>query len=86
VARCLAQIAGALVHLDGHAKDPWFFGARMTQADITIACMIFYFGLRLPEAFPPGRYPRLEQIARRCEALDAFVNTRPAPDEVMPAR
>ena len=58
----------------------------MTQADITIACMIFHLGLRLPEAFPPGRYPRLERIARRCEALDAFINTRPAPDEVMPAR
>ena len=86
VARCLAQIAGALVHLDGHAKEPWFFGGRMTQSDITLACMIFYFGLRLPEAFPSGRYPRLEQIARRCEALDAFSQTRPAPDEVMPGR
>jgi len=86
VARCLAQIAGALVHLDGHAKEPWFFGGRMTQADITLACTIFYFGLRLPEAFPSGRYPRLEQIARRCEALDAFSQTRPAPDEVMPGR
>jgi glutathione S-transferase len=86
VARCLAQIAGALVHLDGHARESWFFGARMTQADITIACMIFYFGLRLPEAFPAGRYPRLEQIARRSEALEAFINTRPSPDEVMPAK
>src|SRR5437588_4485098 len=86
VARCLAQIAGALVHLDGHAKEPWFFGGRMTQAAITLACTIFYFGLRLPEAFPSGRYPRLEQIARRCEALDAFSQTRPAPDEVMPGR
>ena len=86
VARCLAQLAGALVHLDGHAKEPWFFGERMTQADITIGCMVFYLGLRLPEAFPAGRYPKIEQIARRCEALDAFINTRPAPDEVMPAK
>jgi glutathione S-transferase len=86
VARCLSQIAGALVHLDGHAKAPWYFGPRMTQADITIGCMVFYFRLRLPEAFPPGRYPNVEQIAERCEALDAFINTRPASDEVMPGR
>jgi glutathione S-transferase len=86
VARCLAQIAGALVHLDSHASEPWFFGERMTQADVTIACHIFYCGLRLPEAFPAGRYRRLEQIARRAEALDTFINTRPSPDEVMPAK
>jgi glutathione S-transferase len=86
VARCLAQAAGALVHLDGHAKEPWYFGARMTQADITIGCMVFYFGLRLPEGFPAGRYARLEGIAKRCEALDAFISARPSPDEVMPQR
>jgi glutathione S-transferase len=86
VARCLGQIAGALVHLDGHAGEPWYFGARMTQADITIGCMAFYFGLRLPEAFPPGSYGRLAAIAQRCEALDSFIATRPAPDEVMPVK
>jgi glutathione S-transferase len=86
VARCLGQLAGALVHLDGHAKEPWYFGQRMTQADVTIGCMVFYFGLRLPEAFPSGRYPRLEQIARRCEMLDSFINARPSADEVMPPR
>jgi glutathione S-transferase len=86
VARCLAQIAGALVHLDGHAREPWFFGEKMTQADVTIGCMIGYFHLRLPEAFPSGRYHRLEKIAQRCEDLDAFAKSRPSPDEVMPGR
>ena len=56
------------------------------MADITIACMIFYCELRLPEAYPSGRYPRLDQIAARCEALEAFIASRPSPDEVMPTR
>jgi glutathione S-transferase len=86
VARCLGQIAGALVYVDAHAGEPWYFGSRMTQADITIGCMIAYFALRLPEAFPAGRYPRLAALGSRCEALDAFIATRPAPDETMPSR
>ena len=85
-ARCLSQLAGVLVHLDGHAKEPWYFGGRMTQADVTIGCMIGYLNLRLAEAFPAGRYPRIEKIAERCDALDAFIRARPAPDEVMPAK
>jgi glutathione S-transferase len=83
-ARCLSQIAGALVHLDAHCKEPWYFGAGMTQTDITIACMIGYFDLRLPECFPPTQYPALERLYARCEALDAFKTTQPSSDEVMP--
>jgi glutathione S-transferase len=84
IVRCLSQLSGALVHLDAHAKDPWFFGSGITQADITIGCLIGYLNLRLQEAFPHGRYPRLERLAERCEALDAFIAARPSPDEVMP--
>ncbi|CAN5446442.1 glutathione S-transferase family protein [soil metagenome] len=83
-ARCLSQIAGALVHLDAHAKEPWYFGSGMTQADVTIGCMIGFFHLRLPECFPGAQYPALERLYKRCEALDAFKATQPAPDELMP--
>jgi glutathione S-transferase len=86
VARCISQLAGALTMLDGYAKEPWYFGSRMTQADITIGCLIGYMRLRLEEAFPPKRYPRLEALAARCEALDAFIKARPSPDELMPAK
>src|SRR4029079_13095322 len=64
-ARCLSQLAGVLVHLAGHAREPWYFGGHMTQADVTIGCMIGYINLRLSEAFPAGRYPRIEKIAAR---------------------
>lgn len=84
--RCMAQLSGALVHLDAHAKDPWYFGMKFTQADITIGCLIGYLNLRLPDAFSSGRYPNLERLAERCEALDAFEKARPAPDESLPAR
>lgn len=84
--RCMAQLSGALVHLDAHAGEPWYRGRKFTQADVTVGCLIGYLKLRLPEAFPFGRYPRLEKLAERCEALDAFVKARPAPDEVMPVK
>jgi len=86
VARCMGQLAGALTMLDGYAKEPWYFGHRMTQADVTIGCLVGYMRLRLEEAFPTKRYPKLEDLAARCEALDAFVKSRPGPDELMPSK
>jgi hypothetical protein len=35
---------------------------------------------------PGKRYPRLEELARRCEALDAFQKSRPSADELMPGK
>jgi len=84
--RCMAQLSGALVHLDAHAQEPWYLGRKFTQADVTLGCLIGYLKLRLPEAFPLGRYPRLERLSERCEALDAFIKAKPAPDELMPAK
>jgi glutathione S-transferase len=84
--RCMAQLSGALVHLDAHAKDPWYFGRKFSQADITIGCLIGYLRLRLPDAFSTGLYPNLERLAERCEALDAFEKAKPAPDEFMPTK
>jgi glutathione S-transferase len=84
--RCMAQLSGALVHLDAHAKHPWYFGRKFTQADITIGCLMGYLKLRLADAFSPGFYPNLERLAERCEALDAFEKAKPAPDEFMPTK
>jgi glutathione S-transferase len=86
VKRCLEQVAGALSYLDGAAREPWFFGEKMTQTDITIGCTVGYLRLRLEEAFPPDGYRNLEALTTRCEALDEFARTRPAPDEVMPPK
>jgi glutathione S-transferase len=86
VKRCLEQVEGALSYLDGAAHQPWYFGEKMTQADVTVGCTIGYLRLRLEEAFPAGRYPKLEALMTRCDALDEFAQTRPAPDEVMPPK
>jgi hypothetical protein len=58
----------------------------MTQADVTIGCLLGYLNLRLQEALPARRHPKLEALGARCEELDAFIRSRPAPDELMPAR
>ena len=86
VERCLGQLAGALSYLDETAREPWFFGEEMSQTDIMIGCAVGYLRLRLEEAFPRSRYPKLEALASRCNALDEFVRTQPAPDEVMPPK
>ena len=86
VERCLGQLAGALAYLDGAAREPWFFGEKMTQTDVTIGCAVGHLRLRLEEAFPRNRYPNLEALTTRCNALAEFVLTQPAPDEVMPPK
>jgi glutathione S-transferase len=86
VERCLGQLAGALSRLDETAREPWFFGERMTQTDVTVGCAIGYLRLRLEEEFPPRRYRKLEALESRCNALDEFVRTQPAPDEIMPPK
>jgi glutathione S-transferase len=85
VTRCLGQLAGALAYLEREAAWPWFFGEQLTQADVTLGCLIGYLHMRLAEAFPRGRYPALEGVVGRCDSLEAFRATVPAPDEVMPA-
>jgi len=85
VGRCLGQLAGALAYLEREAAWPWFFGEQLTQADVTLGCLVYYLRTRLDEAFPRGRYPALEGVTARCDALDAFRATLPSPDEAMPA-
>ena len=58
----------------------------MTQADITIGCMIGHLKMRVPEAFPANKYPKLHAVSLHCEMREEFVNSRVSADEVMPAR
>jgi len=41
-------------------------------------------GLADPDLLPPGRYPALDAVSARCEALPAFKATYPA-DYVVPS-
>jgi glutathione S-transferase len=84
--RCLSQIGAALERLEHDCGGPWFFDSHMSQADVSIGCMIGYLKLRVPEAFPTKSHPKLHALSLHCETRDEFVNARPAPGETVPAR
>ena len=85
VKRLKGQVTGGLDWLEGRLTGDWFFGGKLSQADITAGVLLGYLHLRLPEVLNGGVYPRLEALSKRCEALPAFIAARPSPDEVMPA-
>jgi glutathione S-transferase len=85
LARYEAQLAGALASLEGQARDGRLCGPALSQADISAASLVFYLKLRVVPAFPDSRYPRLATLCDALEATDAFIATRPAPNESMPA-
>jgi len=84
--RLLSQINTTLEKLEHDCGTPWFFDNRMTQADVTIACMLMHMKLRVPECFPASKYPKLHGMALHCEMLEAFANARPGADETVPSR
>lgn len=81
IARCRTQAEGGLTALAGHA---WPAEARVGQDWITTACMMRYVRLAVPDLLPSGRYPALDLVSDRCEALPAFQATWPA-DYTVPA-
>jgi len=84
--RCQSQLAAGMDRLEGQCGAPWYFGKQMSHADVMTGCMIGYLNLRLPESFPADNYPKLQVLAKRCEARDEFVRSRISPDETMPGR
>ena len=84
--RCLSQITAGLEKLEADCGTPWFVDSRMTQADISIGCMLGYAKLRLPEVFPPNKYPKLHSLGLHCEMREEFVKARPGLDEIIPKR
>lgn len=75
IERCLAQGTGAIAAL---AAEPWPPEARLDQPAITTACMLRYVRMADPALLPSGRFPTLDALSARCEALPAFQATWPA--------
>jgi glutathione S-transferase len=80
--RCRTQMHAALAELERAAQAQpagtvtgtaaaWLVGDRMTQVDITVAC-VFNFLNEALDAGNSDRYPTLGAISRRHEALPAF--------------
>ncbi len=84
--RMISQIAAALEKLEHDCGGPWFFDSRMTQADVTIGCMIGHMKMRVPECFPANKYPKLHSLSLHCETKEDFVKARPSADETVPGR
>ena len=84
--RMQSQIEASLTRLESECGSPWFVDAHMTQADITIGCMLGHLKMRVPEAFPGNKYPKLHALSQHCEMREEFVKARPAADETVPAR
>jgi len=83
LARCSGQMHGALAELERAAAlratvspGGWLVGEAMTQADVTVACVVTFLREAL-RVDPAGEiYPTLAGHNRRCEALAAFQTIR----------
>ena len=75
IARCRAQAEGGLAAL---AQLSWPVDEPVRQPWITTACMMRYVRLADRDLLPIGRYPALDAVSDRCEALPAFKATYPA--------
>jgi glutathione S-transferase len=79
IARCRGQMHGALDELERAAaarEGDWMVGNALTQADVTVACVMAFLTEAL-DVDPTGeRYPVLSGLTRRCEALAAFQTIR----------
>jgi hypothetical protein len=58
----------------------------MTQADVTIGCMLSHLKLRLPEFFPPDKFAKLHALSRHCEMRGEFADARINANETVPKR
>lgn len=79
IVRCRGQLDAGLAALEACVGDP---PERLMQREITLAAMLGYVRLREPLAASPFRYPRLRQLAVRCEATPAFRACRPSIEEI----
>jgi glutathione S-transferase len=73
--RCSTQMHAALAELNRHSQarpGEWLIGNRMTQADITTACVYTFLVDALAINRAAVAYPGLAAISQRCEALEEF--------------
>lgn len=78
--RLSLQMNAALAALDRYQAargvSQWLVGKRLSQADITVACVFTFLNDTLRVAADPAMFPALTTLAARCESLPAFQETR----------
>lgn len=83
--RCQIQLAGSLAALEAQADTNGLAAGRYPQVDIAVACLVGFLHLRVPDAFPAGRYPRLERLSALAESRPSFLAARPSDDDTPPS-
>jgi glutathione S-transferase len=79
VDRCSVQMRGALGELDRLARargGDWLIGERLSQADVTTACVFTFLREALAATTAAADYPGLAALSERCEGLPAFQAAR----------
>ena len=88
IARCRLQMNAALDELEKRAaavaRGAWWVGERMTQADITMACIFTFLDEVMDLSGGGAPYTELRAMCARCEAMPEFQAfrlpfNRPAP-------
>ncbi len=80
--RLREQLDGALAALEALPQNPWLVGSTISQADITVAAMLGYLQLYLPDFLPARRYKSLEKLSTLCEAEPAFIANMPTAEDI----
>ena len=73
--RCRTQIVESLALLEAERAartSPYYFGERLSHADIALACAHRFTCEAHPGLIAHGRFPSLGALAQRCEALPEF--------------
>jgi glutathione S-transferase len=73
--RCRTQIGAVLQALEAECSvraGAWWFGDRITHADITVACVLRFVSDVHPRLYSRDAHPALAEFCQQAENLDAF--------------
>ena len=73
VERLQRQVTSCLSWLEARALSTWLSTTQMTLADVTTVVAYTYLWHKHKPMFRVGQYPRLDDLATRCEALPEFM-------------
>lgn len=82
VARCRGQLERALSEIERRLAADQPLPDPLKHPGITIATMLGYLRLRVDEAVPAGRYPRLDALSALAEEQPPYAACLPTPMEI----
>jgi glutathione S-transferase len=80
LALCDKQVRDGFSWLDEACAGPWFTGADLTQADITVAAFWLFGRAKRPHFFAGLACRKLDDLAERLQATPEFQATMPEPE------